>query len=92
MREFEKRIKEKVFTTTWESETMTHSKDAILIDALEEIVEEAKKEFPQVDKQLISKAKTWNDPTVEQMNKVIIHFIDLANERNEWFVRWFENE
>jgi len=87
VREFEKRIKEKVFTTTWESETMTHSKDAILIDALEEIVEEAKKEFPFKP---IKRKKL--ESGVDLVTFDYPAYIEYRNQVWIWFEKWFGNE
>lgn len=53
-----------------------------------EAVEEMTKEFPLINKELVTKAKQWDNPTREQMKEVIQHSIDLAFERYEWFVKW----
>ena len=75
--EFKKRFSWHAFKTTWETEKMTQSKDSILIDTLDKIHEDAKKEiFDAIEQHITELVDFWKLKSDPQKQKMAQYYID----------------
>ena len=85
MGELQKRIAEKSFKTTWESELMSHSKDSILVDDVEKIVEEMQKDIIVTERDLYKQAMEWGNKGELKVSAAFVRAADAIREkRKKW--------
>ena len=87
--EFKKRLNKKYTDHTTYDTPYDYYRGSHTTKWVEELLEEAKKEFPSINKEILKMTQETNDPTIEQIVETISHIIDLAFDRKKWFEKWF---